>query len=103
MANMIVSGAGTTAVNGTYVENGELGGRPYYENGDYAIVWDLGWQVGYPLSSRWITTQAARFSSIGFYCAGSRAMTISPLTRLAGRAFCSVRNTATPRGISSAW
>ena len=54
-------------------------------------------------SSRWITTQAGRFSSIGLLCAGSRTMTTSPLTRLAGRAFCSARNTATPRGISSAW
>jgi len=45
MANIIVSGAGSTEVNGTYVENGELGGRPYYENGDYAIGWDAGWLI----------------------------------------------------------
>lgn len=33
MADMIVAGAGTTAVNGTYVENGTLNGKPYYISG----------------------------------------------------------------------
>ena len=43
MANIIVSGAGSTEVNGTYVDTGELSGnRPYYENNansDIQIVW----------------------------------------------------------------
>ena len=37
MADMIVSGAGTTAVNGTYVENGTTYGKPTYKFGIYII------------------------------------------------------------------
>lgn len=39
MANMIVSGAGTTAVNGTYVENGTMNGKPKYTFGSYIIYY----------------------------------------------------------------
>ena len=45
MANIIVSGAGTTAVNGTYAVIGEEGGKPVYANNansDIAIGWDGG-------------------------------------------------------------
>lgn len=41
MTDMVVSGAGTSAVNGTYVENGtSLEGVPKYEKGIYTIIWD---------------------------------------------------------------
>ena len=44
MANIIVSGAGTTAVNGTYVATGQLSGdKPVYANNansDIVIGWD---------------------------------------------------------------
>ena len=44
MANIIVSGAGSSEVNGTYVDTGELSGdRPAYANNansDIVIVWD---------------------------------------------------------------
>ena len=39
MTDMIVAGAGTTAVNGTYVENGTLNGKPKYTYSTYRIVW----------------------------------------------------------------
>ena len=46
MANIIVSGAGSSEVNGTYVDTGELSGnKPVYENNansDILIVWDSG-------------------------------------------------------------
>ena len=46
MANIIVSGAGSTEVNGTYVDTGQLSGnRPIYANNansDIEIVWDGG-------------------------------------------------------------
>jgi len=42
MANIIVSGAGTSAVNGTYAVVGEAGGKPLYANNansDIVIKW----------------------------------------------------------------
>ena len=39
MADMIVAGAGTTAVNGTYVENGTENGKPKYTFGSYTIIY----------------------------------------------------------------
>lgn len=42
MANIIVSGAGSTEVNGTYAVIGEEGGKPLYANNansDIQIVW----------------------------------------------------------------
>lgn len=39
MANMIVSGAGSTEVNGTYAENGIVNDRPYYTYGINYIKW----------------------------------------------------------------
>ena len=48
MADMIVSGAGTSAVNGTYVENGTANGKPKYycsANGLY-IAWYEGGKWG---------------------------------------------------------
>jgi hypothetical protein len=39
MAGIIVAGAGTTAVNGTYIQTGEYYGKPLYEFGDYRIEW----------------------------------------------------------------
>ena len=51
MADMIVSGAGNSAVNGTYVENGTLNGKPYYEFGNCKILydpegkWGAGWFI----------------------------------------------------------
>ena len=39
MADMIVSGAGTTAVNGTYVESGTANGKPKYTFGSYTIFY----------------------------------------------------------------
>ena len=37
---MIVSGAGTSAVNGTYVEDGTLKGKPKYTYNGYLLQWD---------------------------------------------------------------
>ena len=53
MANIIVSGAGSTEVNGTYVDTGQLSGnRPVYvnnANSDIGIVWDSGaWMIMNP-------------------------------------------------------
>ena len=46
MANIIVSGAGSSEVNGTYVDTGELSGnKPVYANNansDIVIAWDQG-------------------------------------------------------------
>lgn len=44
MADMIVSGAGTGSVNGTYTQTGTYDGRPYYnlsgtDPTQYSIVW----------------------------------------------------------------
>ena len=41
MADMIVSGAGTTEVNGTYVENGTLNGKPKYTYGNYQLSYKI--------------------------------------------------------------
>ena len=46
MANIIVSGAGTSAVNGTYTESGTFGGRPKYVYDNYVLVWSSGWVIG---------------------------------------------------------
>lgn len=49
MANMIVSGAGTSEVNGTYIENGTLNGKPLYildGQGSYPrIYWSDAWLI----------------------------------------------------------
>jgi len=49
MANIIVSGAGSTEVNGTYVDTGQLSGdKPVYANNansDIAIGWDSAWLI----------------------------------------------------------
>jgi hypothetical protein len=37
--DIIVSGAGNAAVNGTYVQNGLRNGKPLYEFGNYVIEW----------------------------------------------------------------
>ena len=45
MANIIVSGAGSSEVNGTYAVVDEAGGKPVYANNansDIEIVWDGG-------------------------------------------------------------
>ena len=44
MANIIVSGAGSSEVNGTYAVVGEQGEKPVYANNansDIVIVWDV--------------------------------------------------------------
>ncbi len=45
--DIMVSGAGTSDVNGLYVENGTYNGKPKYEYSgsfdDYAIVWECHW------------------------------------------------------------
>ena len=47
MANMIVSGAGSTELNGTYIETGTLNGKYYYEYDVYRISWDGNmWVIG---------------------------------------------------------
>ena len=45
MANIIVSGAGTSAVNGTYTESGTYGGRPKYVYDNYVLVWSYEWVI----------------------------------------------------------
>ena len=56
MADMIVAGAGNTAVNGTYIETGTYNDKPHYiKNSTYGIAWtgalwtiygdgDVGWR-----------------------------------------------------------
>ena len=67
MANIIVSGAGTSAVNGTYTESGTYGGRPKYvnnANSDIVIEWyggewiiaNMSTQVTYYYSSNDVAT-----------------------------------------------
>ena len=55
MANIIVSGAGTSAVNGTYTESGTYEGRPKYVYDNYVLMWnglEIAWVIlhsdGYP-------------------------------------------------------
>ena len=55
MANIIVSGAGSSEVNGTYVESGTTNYKPFYVYGDYVIMWnglEIAWVIlhsdGYP-------------------------------------------------------
>ena len=36
---MIVSGAGTSAVNGTHVESGQISGKPFYIYDNCGIMW----------------------------------------------------------------
>ena len=43
MTDMIVAGAGSSAVNGTYVESGTYNGKPIYYYGSYKIFWFGGW------------------------------------------------------------
>ena len=48
MANIIVSGAGSTEVNGTYAVVDEGGEKPAYANNansDIVIVWDGAWLI----------------------------------------------------------
>ena len=45
MADMIVAGAGTTSVNGTYVELGTYNSRPYYGKGGAAAP-SIGYRYG---------------------------------------------------------
>ena len=45
MANIIVSGAGSSEVNGTYVVVDEAGGKPYYENNANSDI-GIGWGNG---------------------------------------------------------
>ena len=48
MANIIVSGAGSTEVNGTYAVIGEEGGKPFYANNansDIQIGWAGDWLI----------------------------------------------------------
>ena len=46
MANIIVSGAGSSEVNGTYVESGTFEGRPKYVYDNYVLVWSSVWVIG---------------------------------------------------------
>ena len=46
MADMIVSGAGSSVINGTYIESGTYNGRSMYDNGNYRILWlGAGWGI----------------------------------------------------------
>jgi len=48
MADMIVSGAGSSDSNGTYVESGESSGKPEYSMGDQRIRWSgTQWEIRY--------------------------------------------------------
>ena len=59
MADMIVSGAGTSAVNGTYVENGTYGGKPQYIKNGYYIRYGGGkWDC-------WIIDNGGVYSPVG--------------------------------------
>lgn len=50
MTNIIVSGAGSTEVNGTYAVIGEEGGKPIYANNDIYIIW-IEWIEGWILGN----------------------------------------------------
>ncbi len=51
MANFIVSGAGYSAVDGTYTESGTYNGKPSYtKSGGYILMWDDG---SYGLANSW--------------------------------------------------
>lgn len=56
---MIVNGAGTTAVNGTYVENGTYGGKPQYTKNGYYIRFAAGKGVS------WIIDNGGDYSPFG--------------------------------------
>ena len=46
MTDMIVAGAGSSGVNGTYIESGTNSGKPMYDNGNYRIFWvGSGWGI----------------------------------------------------------
>ena len=57
MTDMIVSGAGTTAVNGTYVESGTANGKPYYTFGSYNLTWvNSQWRIRISSLVRYLST-----------------------------------------------
>lgn len=47
MADVVVSGAGSTAVNGTYAEGETVNGKPSYTKGDVTIQWELDGELLY--------------------------------------------------------
>ena len=70
MTDMIVSGAGTTAVNGTYVELGKYNSRPYYGKGG-AETPSIGYRFGAwiiaPLACTSAYTDFAYFNNSYYY------------------------------------
>ncbi len=67
-ANYVVSGAGETSCNGTYVETGTQNGKPYYvySNGgtNYAIGWDGSyWKLGQEFMPGMITASYINIST----------------------------------------
>lgn len=63
MTDMIVSGAGTTAVNGTYIENGTFNDKPKYTFDDYEIRWRI---TTRPPVTRWeliLTSEVIYYSN----------------------------------------
>jgi len=79
MTDMIVSGAGTTAVNGTYIETGTYGGKPLYIYGSYSIGWDYNEMYG----TGWHITSSLGYG-YGYYWAGDNVSTPDLVTTWAG-------------------
>jgi hypothetical protein len=57
VSSWLVEGAGTTAANGTYLENGSANGRPKYTQGSYTILWNgiSKWSIAGPLGNYYLS------------------------------------------------
>ncbi len=47
----LVSGAGSSEVNGTYVENGTNNDKPYYQKDSYYLLWSTEWPEGWTIKN----------------------------------------------------
>lgn len=94
VAGFAVSGAGTSAANGTYCESGTLNGRPRYVKGSYTIEYTSDWMLNDEGNGpNWlirfgstdlyyasVTTATPPLSGWGVYLGGSPAPTLSSTT-----------------------
>ena len=60
MANIIVSGAGSTEVNGTYAVVDEAGEKPGYANNANSDI-GIGWDSGMGCSGAWIIVKISTY------------------------------------------
>jgi hypothetical protein len=62
--NYVVSGAGSTEVNGTYVENGTANGKPKYEFNNGGSIYTLGYSG---MMMRWVIGRGGMWEMMSYY------------------------------------